>query len=161
MVGPWDMSYVNVPADPNGGPPEAIHQNHLVLLTVARKGEHSTDTVQPIQSQYRTTDEMQETFASLESAMQSACLPLIDGTYPTPKTAPYLVGVGKLGEGLADIQTPLIAPSSTPEVLEPKHPTVPSPAPVSFALRVARLIYPNPMRLAVAVSRRVKGMTAP
>ena len=53
MHGPWELSIVNIDRDQNGRSPEAIHNNHLLVISIAEKGADSTSEVQPIQYQYR------------------------------------------------------------------------------------------------------------
>jgi SAM-dependent methyltransferase len=97
MHGPWDMQYVNVPAEPNGRSPEALYGNHLLLLVLAQKGNDSTDTIQPVQCQYRTTAQLKDTFARNEAALRQRAHSLIDGQRVPLTSAPYLIDVGKLG----------------------------------------------------------------
>lgn len=104
--GPWDMQYVNLPADPNGPAPEALNGDHLILLTCAQKGDDSTDTIQPVQAQYRTTQQMQDSFARKEAGLQQRARPLIDGQRPPLSSNSYLIAVGKLGVDLGGAQEP-------------------------------------------------------
>jgi hypothetical protein len=93
------MQSVNVPADPNGPSPETQEGGRFLLMTIAEKGVSSTDTVQPIQAEYRTTEELKETFRRSEVSMQAARRPLING-HAADATDGYLVDVGEFGVGL-------------------------------------------------------------
>jgi len=104
MHGPWRMRYVNVPASPNGGPPRPAEGEHLLLVTVAEKGAASSDTIQPIQHEYRTTPELKETFATNQARLRSNAPPLINGAPAPDLSAPYLIDVGSLGDDLNDTQ---------------------------------------------------------
>jgi hypothetical protein len=98
--GPWEMQFVNVPSNTSGAPPEVPRGIHLVLLTIAEKGDNSTDTVQPVQSQFRATKELQEAFRRSEASLQAASRPLVNGQTIDPANSPYLVDVGRFGLGL-------------------------------------------------------------
>jgi hypothetical protein len=94
------MQFVNVPSNTSGAPPEVPRGIHLVLLTIAEKGDNSTDTVQPVQSQFRATKELQEAFRRSEASLQAASRPLVNGQTIDPANSPYLVDVGRFGLGL-------------------------------------------------------------
>ena len=98
--GPWRMDYINMGADPNGCPPEALNGDRILILTWAEKGESSTDHVQPVQYQYRTTQELRTTFKRLDAGLRSRAPLMIDGRPIPPVTAPYLNPVGELGVDL-------------------------------------------------------------
>ena len=100
FYGPWEMQFVNVPANPNGAPPEVPRGIHLALLTIAEKGDSSTDTVQPVQAQYRATKELKDAFRCSEASLQAASRQLLNGHTIDPANAPYLVDVGRFGLGL-------------------------------------------------------------
>ena len=100
FYGPWEMQFVNVPSNTSGAPPEVPRGIHLVLLTIAEKGDSSTDTFQPVQSQFRATKELQETFRRSEASLQASIRPLLNGHTIDPANAPYLVDVGRFGLGL-------------------------------------------------------------
>jgi hypothetical protein len=100
FYGPWEMQFVNVPANPNGASPEVPRGIHLALLTIAEKGDSSTDTVQPVQAQYRATKELKDAFRRSETSMQASIRHLLNGHTINPASAPYLVDVGRFGLGL-------------------------------------------------------------
>jgi len=73
---------------------------HLALLTIAEKGDSSTDTVQPVQAQYRATKELKDEFRRSETSLQATRRQLLNGHTIDPASAPYLVDVGRFGLGL-------------------------------------------------------------
>jgi len=115
--GPWDMYYVNVRADRNGPPPNPEKDIQYALLTVAEKGEASTDEVQPVQYQYRTTPDLRDEYEKNEAVlMQESCSGLIHNHHVDPTIAPYLNYVGKFGVDLR--------PDGAPSMLQPEDPLI-------------------------------------
>jgi SAM-dependent methyltransferase len=99
--GPWDMSYVNVPANAVGGPPEPQPGSYLLIVVVAEKGKDSTDDVQPVQSVYRIGDTINAAYNVRQVALLSNPRPIVtDGRSLSRPFTDYLVPVGELGKDL-------------------------------------------------------------
>jgi SAM-dependent methyltransferase len=98
--GPWDFSYVNMPANPVGGPPETNEQARLLVITIAEKGPDSTDDRQPVQSVYRIGD-MNKAYDEHQAKLLAHPRPIItDGRTLNRPFTDYLVPVGQLGKDL-------------------------------------------------------------
>lgn len=103
FYGPWDWYYVNLTSansDKNGGPPEAIENNHLVIITVSEKGESSTSERQPIQHQYRLDDRLRKEFDRNAETMRVCKRPIILGREGKECYDQYLTPLGKIGVGI-------------------------------------------------------------
>ncbi len=104
FYGPWDMYHANLDADPNGPSPEAIYDNHLLVVTIAEKGPSSTSTVQPVQAQYRTNPIWVGTYNTNASQMKKHPRPIIRMGFERHDKKEYLWYLGKLGQGLNPTQ---------------------------------------------------------
>jgi len=99
--GPWKMSYVNVPAHPNGGPPDPPPDVHLLIVVVAEKGPASTDDQQPVQAVYRVGDAINAAYNERQTALLAHPRPIYtDGRPIKPPFNDYLIPVGQLGRDL-------------------------------------------------------------
>lgn len=79
FYGPWKTFYFDIKQNKNGGPPEAIYGNHLILLTIAEKGKDSTSDRQPIQFQYRHDKKLNESLDLAETSFRNSPRPIING----------------------------------------------------------------------------------
>lgn len=108
LFGPCDWYFVNMAADRNGASPEAksgaspeaIENNHLVIVTIAEKGTESTSEKQPIQDQYRLDDRLRREFERNVEAMRSCQRPIILGRQGGESYGRYLTPLGKIGVGI-------------------------------------------------------------
>jgi SAM-dependent methyltransferase len=99
--GPWEMSYVNVPAHPLGGPPEQPPDTRLLVVVLAEKGPASTDDEQPVQSVYRIGDAINAAYNERQAALLANPRPIYtDGRTVKPPFADYLIPIGQLGRDL-------------------------------------------------------------
>jgi hypothetical protein len=105
MFGPWSLYYVNMLAENctwqerNGPPPMARENNHLILLSIAEKGENSTSECQPIQLQYRVDEALLKECQKNAEAMTACARPVILGR-TGQKYDHYLTPLGKIGGGI-------------------------------------------------------------
>ncbi len=100
FFGPCHWFSVNVMGHRNGASPEAIENNHLVLITVAEKGRDSTTERQPIQDQYRVDSALRAEFEEKVAAMRRCPRPIIPGTEEKNSYEAYLTPLGKIGVGV-------------------------------------------------------------
>lgn len=99
--GPWDMSYVTVPAHPVGGSPEPSQNRNLLLVVIAEKGADSTDDQQPVQSVYRVGDAINAAYDERQAALLAHPRPIVtDGREVKPPFSEYLTPVGEIGRDL-------------------------------------------------------------
>jgi SAM-dependent methyltransferase len=103
--GPWDLFYYEWFLNKNGPSPEAIHDNHLILLTIAEKSSDSTSETQPIQFQYRNDPKLNIDFEQRVAKFADSPRPLVNSDQATlnPPLAAlygsqqYLRPLGRLG----------------------------------------------------------------
>jgi SAM-dependent methyltransferase len=100
FFGPCDWYFANLEADRNGAPPEAIENNHLVIVTIAEKGSASTSERQPIQDQYRLDDGWRKQFDKNVESMRSCKRPIVLGRNGKENYPEYLTHLGKIGVGI-------------------------------------------------------------
>lgn len=100
--GPWDMTYCDFKWDRNGPALEAIHKNHLIVITIAEKGMDSTSDLQPLQKQYRDDPAVNADFDRKEEMVRQSSRPILNTakTYAQLESKDYPVSVGSLGEEL-------------------------------------------------------------
>jgi SAM-dependent methyltransferase len=78
FFGPWELFYYDWQYNKNGPAPEAIHNNHLLLITIAEKGFDSTSEKQPIQYQYRNDPKLNAEFESNLAKLAHSKRPIIN-----------------------------------------------------------------------------------
>jgi SAM-dependent methyltransferase len=125
FFGAWDVFWFDWRLSKNGPSPEAKYNNHLLLLTIAEKGAHSSADRQPIQFQYRHDAQLNAAIEKTVAAFNASPRPILNGlavpaeAAPQPgrlarisdrlgitlyRTEPYLRPVGKLGLNLRGAQ---------------------------------------------------------
>lgn len=103
-VGPWDWYYINMQGakctwqETNGPAPAARENNHLVIISIAEKGEKSTADRQPIQLQYRVNEALAQECKRNAEAMRSSLRPVVLAS-EGQKFDHYATYLGKLGKG--------------------------------------------------------------
>lgn len=124
-LGPWDWFYVNMLGkncdwqEQNGPAPMARENNHLVIVSIAEKGENSTSDRQPIQLQYRVDPGLQAECLRNAKAMAACARPVMFSDKGR-RFDDYLTYVGKIGLNI--------------------HPRSPGQAVVSFVRRNLRAL---------------------
>jgi SAM-dependent methyltransferase len=106
--GPWEFFYYNWSLNKNGPSPEATHNNHLILLTIAEKSLDSTSETQPIQFQYRNDPKLHIDFAQRVAKFAESTRPLVNSNQVNEiRSSPalysgqdYLLPLGKLGANI-------------------------------------------------------------
>lgn len=104
-LGPWDWFYANMLGanctwqEKNGPAPMARENNHLVLVSIAEKGEHSTADRQPIQLQYRVDKALLAECQKNAEAMAACPRPVILGR-KGQTFDDYLTPMGKIGASI-------------------------------------------------------------
>jgi hypothetical protein len=105
-LGPWGWFYVNIAGakndwqERNGRPPAARENNHLVLVSIAEKGPHSTSDRQPIQLQYRVNKDLIDECEKNAHAMRACPRPVILGSDGTQHYDRYVTPLGRIGDGI-------------------------------------------------------------
>lgn len=91
FFGPWDLFYYDWQFNKNGPSPEAIHSNHLLIITIAEKAADSTADRQPIQYQYRNDTQLNAAFESNVLKLAQSKRPLINADVASnPFAAPAM-----------------------------------------------------------------------
>ena len=88
FFGPWDLFYFEWMYNKNGPSPETIHNNHLLIITIAEKRLGSTSERQPIQHQYRNDLRLNTEFENNLAEFSHSKRPVINSK---PIKAPSLL----------------------------------------------------------------------